>query len=605
MALLYPATIILLFLVFMHSPSQVDNGAQSKLICSDEPIVALAGGDVILPCRLEPAVSAAFWTVEWTKPGLDPKYIHVHQHGNLFKQQNPSYNYRTILFMDELMKGNVSLKIFSVKTSDAGTYKCFLPSIHKEASIELVVGESDVTGSHEPVKAVVGDDVILPCHLEPPFDVKTLTVEWKCNKSIVHVYRSMKDYLDNQDQKFKGRTSFFDDEMTRGNISLKLTNVTEQDAGNYSCFVPKLHSQVRKGYVTLIVDPESEDIAGDTGIGPGGIIGIVFAAIAGAAIVAVLLKKRQDQGGSNVGNTEDSEGNNPETLNLTNRPNTNDSEENNPDTAGLTNRPNTNDSEENNPDTAGLTNRPNTNDSDENNPDTAILTNRPNTNDGEENNPDTAGLTNRPNTNDSEENNPDTAILTNRPNTNDGEENNPDTAGLTNRPNTNDSEENNPETAILTNRPNTNDSEENNPETAILTNRPNTNDGENNPETAILTNRPNTNDGEENNPETAILTNRPNTNDGEENNPETAILTNRPNTNDGEENNPETAILTNRPNTNDGEENNPETAILTNRPNTNDGEENNPETAILTNRPDTNDSEENNPQTVGLKERFI
>ncbi|XP_045919967.1 sodium channel subunit beta-4-like [Micropterus dolomieu] len=295
-------------------------------------------------------------------------------------------------------------------------------------------GESDVIGSLEPVTVVVGDDVILPCHLEPPFDVKNLTVEWTCNKSIVHVYRSLEDYLDNQDQKFKGRTSLFRDEMTRGNISLKLTNVTEQDSGNYSCFVPKLHSQLRKSNVTLIVETkqglnesrQTNHTGGIIGISGAAIAGadivgaaiagaaIVGAAIFGAAIVAVLLKKRQDQRGCNVGNTEDTEEeNNPQAVILINRPNANESEENNPETETLINRPNANESEENNPETETLINRPNANDCEENNPETETLINRPNANESEENNPETETLINRPNANESEENNPKTADLKN------------------------------------------------------------------------------------------------------------------------------------------------------------------------------------------------
>ncbi|XP_030287646.1 V-set domain-containing T-cell activation inhibitor 1-like [Sparus aurata] len=113
---------------------------QSNLICSTQPIVAHAGDDVILSCRLDPPISASSRTVEWTKPGLDPEYIHVHQDGRLvYQSQNPLYNYRTALFVDQLINGNVSMKIFRVKTSDAGKYKCFLPSLWKETFIELKI----------------------------------------------------------------------------------------------------------------------------------------------------------------------------------------------------------------------------------------------------------------------------------------------------------------------------------------------------------------------------------------------------------------------------------------------------------------------------------
>uniref|UniRef100_A0A8C4H6H4 Ig-like domain-containing protein n=1 Tax=Dicentrarchus labrax TaxID=13489 RepID=A0A8C4H6H4_DICLA len=114
---------------------------QSELICSHQPIVALPGDDVILPYYLDPPISASSETVEWTRPGLDPKYIHVHQDGRLMHRiQNPSYFLRTRLFVDELQNGNVSMKIFKVKISDAGKYFCFLRSMLKEASIQLTVG---------------------------------------------------------------------------------------------------------------------------------------------------------------------------------------------------------------------------------------------------------------------------------------------------------------------------------------------------------------------------------------------------------------------------------------------------------------------------------
>ncbi|XP_027143437.1 butyrophilin subfamily 1 member A1-like [Larimichthys crocea] len=116
-------------------------GEQAELICPHQPIVALAGDDVILPCHLEPPIDVSSKTVIWTRPDLDPKYIHYHKDGRLnFEIQNPSYHNRTALFEDELKNGNVSMKIFRVKLSDAGEYICYLPSMPKEASIQLTVG---------------------------------------------------------------------------------------------------------------------------------------------------------------------------------------------------------------------------------------------------------------------------------------------------------------------------------------------------------------------------------------------------------------------------------------------------------------------------------
>ncbi|XP_051249864.1 putative selection and upkeep of intraepithelial T-cells protein 1 homolog isoform X2 [Dicentrarchus labrax] len=135
---------------------------QSELICSHQPIVALAGDDVILPCYLDPPISASSETVEWTRPGLDRKYIHVHHNGRLiYLHQNPSYFLRTRLFVDKLQNGNVSMKIFKVKISDAGNYFCILESMLKEASIQLTVGAAST-----PIIEVVSNNsrsVVLQC----------------------------------------------------------------------------------------------------------------------------------------------------------------------------------------------------------------------------------------------------------------------------------------------------------------------------------------------------------------------------------------------------------------------------------------------------------
>ncbi|KAM3590649.1 uncharacterized protein V6R79_013676 [Siganus canaliculatus] len=130
-----------LVLVLFLSWGLVDSDSvKTQLICSQQPITALVGDDVILPCHLQPPVSAADWTVEWSKPGLDPESVHYHEEGGLkFEEQNPSFSGRTSLSVDDMKTGDVSLRLFSVEKNDSGIYKCFLPSIKKEASIKLIV----------------------------------------------------------------------------------------------------------------------------------------------------------------------------------------------------------------------------------------------------------------------------------------------------------------------------------------------------------------------------------------------------------------------------------------------------------------------------------
>lgn len=122
-----------------------------------------------------------------------------------------------------------------------------------------------MVGSNLPTVAAPGDTVVLPCHLEPTFDVRGLTVEWSklglkpdpsdrlSRVEYVHLYRDKTEVPDMKIASYVRRTELFADAMKHGNISLKITNVSEGDAGRYRCFVPKLQSRVKFAIVELVV----------------------------------------------------------------------------------------------------------------------------------------------------------------------------------------------------------------------------------------------------------------------------------------------------------------------------------------------------------------
>uniref|UniRef100_A0A3Q4G6Q5 Ig-like domain-containing protein n=1 Tax=Neolamprologus brichardi TaxID=32507 RepID=A0A3Q4G6Q5_NEOBR len=236
------------------------------VIGSNLPIIAAPGDDVILPCHLEPMFDVQGLTVEWSKPDMKPdpsdrlsrvEYVHLYRD----RQEVPdmkmaSYFRRTELFMDDMKHGNISL---NVSEEDNGRYRCFIPKLQskvKAAVVELVL----VIGSNLPIIAAPGDDVILPCHLEPMFDVQGLTVEWSKpdlkpdpSDEYVHLYRHGKEVPDMKMASYFRRTELFMDDMKHGNISLKILNVSEEDNGRYRCFIPKLQSTVKAAVVELVV----------------------------------------------------------------------------------------------------------------------------------------------------------------------------------------------------------------------------------------------------------------------------------------------------------------------------------------------------------------
>ncbi|KAM3590564.1 uncharacterized protein V6R79_011991 [Siganus canaliculatus] len=111
---------------------------------SSQSVVAMIGDDVSLPCQLDPVVDATNLTVEWARPDLQPTFVHLrHEDVELDVEENPSYKGRTSLNENKLKRGDLSLKLFKVKLSDAGKYKCFVPTLDMESVVELVVASAD------------------------------------------------------------------------------------------------------------------------------------------------------------------------------------------------------------------------------------------------------------------------------------------------------------------------------------------------------------------------------------------------------------------------------------------------------------------------------
>ncbi|KAL0970554.1 hypothetical protein UPYG_G00243690 [Umbra pygmaea] len=140
----------------------------AKVVCQSEPVVSVAGEDVILPCTLRNPVStvnAVDEVVEWQKHDLS-KVVHFYRYrGDYTDDQNPSYRGRTSLFKEEMKNGNISLKLTNVKLTDAGNYTCFVPSLnspHQKDSVQLIVGAVS-----RPDVSVVGmDPMVLQCEVK-------------------------------------------------------------------------------------------------------------------------------------------------------------------------------------------------------------------------------------------------------------------------------------------------------------------------------------------------------------------------------------------------------------------------------------------------------
>uniref|UniRef100_A0A096LRY2 Ig-like domain-containing protein n=1 Tax=Poecilia formosa TaxID=48698 RepID=A0A096LRY2_POEFO len=125
-----------------------------------------------------------------------------------------------------------------------------------------VKGGLHLIGSSQPIVAAPGDDVILPCRVDPEWDAVGKTVEWsrpdlrptgpQKRVEYVFVYRFRKTDRDMMMDTYIQRTSLSQDGLRRGDVSLTIRNVSLQDQGRFRCFIPRLGVEAE---LLLVVDP--------------------------------------------------------------------------------------------------------------------------------------------------------------------------------------------------------------------------------------------------------------------------------------------------------------------------------------------------------------
>ncbi|KAG9262211.1 NACHT, LRR and PYD domains-containing protein 3-like [Astyanax mexicanus] len=104
------------------------------------PLVAVAGEDLILPCSLQPNISAEGMMVEWIRQHETDRQVHLYiDFEDRNRDQMESYRQRTALFKEELKKGNASLKLSALQPSDDGAYKCLITSFDWFDDVTLYV----------------------------------------------------------------------------------------------------------------------------------------------------------------------------------------------------------------------------------------------------------------------------------------------------------------------------------------------------------------------------------------------------------------------------------------------------------------------------------
>ncbi|XP_036816883.1 butyrophilin subfamily 2 member A1-like isoform X7 [Oncorhynchus mykiss] len=123
---------------------------------------------------------------------------------------------------------------------ETGPDSLFLTLLLLLHSSHSVSERFEVLGPSDSIVAVAGDDIILPCYLKPNISAEDMTVDW-LNLDFLdgRVFRYQNHRIIREDQIlfYSGRTSLYEEELWRGNTSLKLTRVQGTDEGRYKCLI--------------------------------------------------------------------------------------------------------------------------------------------------------------------------------------------------------------------------------------------------------------------------------------------------------------------------------------------------------------------------------
>ncbi|KAM6107556.1 butyrophilin subfamily 2 member A1-like [Phoenicopterus ruber ruber] len=104
----------------------------------------------------------------------------------------------------------------------------------------LITGQFINSPPNSSIIGVIGERVILPCHVVADNIPEEFSVQWifheQSRKITVSRYDG-KNKKEKQDERYQGRTEFFHSEFRAGNMSLHLKNVRSSDKGSYTCVV--------------------------------------------------------------------------------------------------------------------------------------------------------------------------------------------------------------------------------------------------------------------------------------------------------------------------------------------------------------------------------
>ncbi|XP_071315701.1 CD226 antigen-like [Trachinotus anak] len=272
----------------------------SSIKAVEEYKTVIPGQTVTLECRAPGGFPLA--GVEWIRRELTKENVFFCSPGEKpnLETQHPSFKNRVELEDGDMTDGNVSVILKNVTSNDTGTYECHVipETTHEKRSAfdtdPIKIIHLNVSQPVEEYKTVIpGQTVTLECRAPGGFPLAG--VEWirheLTKENVFFCSPGEKPNLETQHPSFKNRVELEDGDMTYGNVSVILKNVTSNDTGTYECHViPETTHEKRSAFDTDPIKIIHLNVSqpGDTEDEDHGVWWLLAVAVAAAAAAAVI-----------------------------------------------------------------------------------------------------------------------------------------------------------------------------------------------------------------------------------------------------------------------------------------------------------------------------
>ncbi|XP_064202228.1 muscle M-line assembly protein unc-89-like isoform X1 [Anguilla rostrata] len=220
------------------------------VLSDSEPIhiTGLTGNSVVLPCACTD-VQKKPEKIKW------PAYLRG-QHTVIFPPSvNDRYKHR-VQVLDSISPGNLSLRLSDLTLSDGGTYWCEADGNYRNISLTVkgcVLSDSELIH----ITGFTGDSVVLPCACTD-VQKKPEKIKWTAYLRGQHTIIFSQNPPSVNDH-YKHRVQVLDS-ISPGNLSLRLSDLTLSDEGDYRCGADGNYRDIKLTVKAGSVLPESEPI---------------------------------------------------------------------------------------------------------------------------------------------------------------------------------------------------------------------------------------------------------------------------------------------------------------------------------------------------------